>query len=282
MGIWNLYMHRNRPDELRRALQSVRESSVPVSQVVVSDDSTDSRTQDLIASEFPEVLFVSGPRKGLSANRNNALRPIATSHVLFIDDDVLLSSDFLSQISDELSRQANASKVIITGTEITHGERVYPHKPSFLGFQCIDYREGEKLSSVVINATVFPLGFFEKAQFDENLVYGCDEVDISAQAVYRAGYRIHLAAPAANFHYPSEVNREYYSPHLDASRIFVTFKKYRMLQQKPGKALIFLALAYAHNLLANIKRGGLQGLTRFLNTVTKSFGYILRLEYRIQ
>ncbi len=267
---------RNRPDELRVALQSIRESSYPASQVVVSDDSTDTRSRDSVSPDFPEVIFTAGPRKGLGANRNNALRFISTTHVLFIDDDVQLAPDFLAKIATALSSCQNVSKVIITGTEITHGERVYPHKPSFLGFQSIDYRAGEELCSIVINATVFPCSLFENVQFDENLVYGSDEVDISAQAVYRSGYRIYLEEHASNFHFPSRVNRDYYSPHFDASRIFVMFKKYRSLQKKPVKALIFLVLAYSHSLLANLKRSGLRGLARFSATVTKSFTYIRR------
>ena len=55
---------RNRPDELRVALQSIRESSYPASQVVVSDDSTDTRSRDSVSPDFPEVILPRDHAKG--------------------------------------------------------------------------------------------------------------------------------------------------------------------------------------------------------------------------
>ena len=150
-----------------------------------------------------------------------------------------LAPDFLVKIATALSSRQNVSKVIITGTEITHGERVYPHKPSFLGFQSIDYRAGEELCSIVINATVFPCSLFENVQFDENLVYGSDEVDISAQAVYRSGYRIYLEEHAANFHFPSRVNRDYYSPALRCVPDLCNVQEVPKLAEETGESSDF-------------------------------------------
>jgi glycosyltransferase involved in cell wall biosynthesis len=244
----------------------------------VSDDSTDGETRRLIEAEFSGTTFLEGPRKGLGANRNNALRAVSATHVLFIDDDVTLSPDFFERVSACYeSHGLDPNRVIVSGTEINRGERIYPHKPSFLGFQAIDYQDGERLQSVVINSTVFPLSLFELCQFDESLVYGCDEIDISRQAVYAAGYRIHLEESAANHHFPSTRNRDYYRPFIDASRIYVTYKGYRYLQKQGLKAAAFLLFAYSHNLISNVKRGGWRGVAEFLATTRHSLRYLRRL-----
>ncbi len=51
---------RNRPDDLRRALQSAQASTTPVHQLIVSDDSTDYRTRDMMLGEFPAITYLEG------------------------------------------------------------------------------------------------------------------------------------------------------------------------------------------------------------------------------
>ena len=182
---------RNRPQELKNALNSIERSTYPVYEVIVSDDSTNPETQVLVESSFPKVKYLPGPRRGLGANRNNALKAVTGSHVLFIDDDVVLGETFLETIFTALdanTQSEDASHLIVTGIEKTDDMLVFPHEQDFLGFQKIDYQEGDTLKSVVINSAVFPIGIFRKVVFDEKLVYGCDEVDFTTRAV-QEGYR---------------------------------------------------------------------------------------------
>ena len=86
---------RNRPQELSKALHSVERSTYPAFEVIVSDDSTNDETKKLIISHFSTVKYLDGPRKGLGANRNNILKAVTGSQVLFIDDDVILNENFL-------------------------------------------------------------------------------------------------------------------------------------------------------------------------------------------
>jgi len=266
---------RNRPDDLHRALASVSASSHVVEELIVSDDSTDSRTKDMVEAYYPSVKFTEGPRRGLGANRNNALKLITSSHVLFMDDDVILAPDFVLRFKQYLeSIKCEPHSVIITGTEINRGTRVFPRRQSFLGFQEIEYTSAEPLSTIVINSTMFPTSVLRSLRFDDNLVYGYDEVDIAARATYLAGSEIHLIESAANFHFPSEINRDFYTPYVEASRIYVTFKKYMYLEHKPLKSITFLVIAIVHNLLFNIKRGRIKGLREFAMTCHKAISYL--------
>ncbi len=272
---------RNRPESLRAAIQSVLRSSVPAHDIVVSDDSTDYSTRLMLAMEFADALasgklvLTQGPKTGLGANRNNALAHARGRHVLFIDDDVLLGEDFIAKMAAFLSAgPGDPARLLVTGCEVTHGELVLPHKLTFMGHQALNYTAGEARETIVINATLFPRDVFAHLQFDENLVYGCDEVDFAMRAVCLHGFRIALAPLAVNHHFPSAVNRDYYAPFVEASRIYVTYKRYRWIERSRLKAACYLALAYTHVLLHGLKTRGLGGFTFLASTWRTSRDYI--------
>lgn len=271
---------RNRPEELKKALNSLECSSYPVYEVIVSDDSTNPETQTLIASHFPQVKYLPGPRRGLGANRNNALKAVTGSHVLFIDDDVVLGEQFLETIFSQLElclKPGNQedSKVIVTGIENQNGELVFPHEQDFLGFQKIDYGKDDFLKTVVINSAVFPSFLFKKVLFDEKLVYGCDEVDFTTRAV-QEGYKIILCPTAVNFHFPSTINRDFYKPYHEASRLYVTFKRYFSTEKKRLKALAYLGIASIHEVAHILKIEGLRGILKPIATFRTVASYVVR------
>lgn len=265
---------RNRPDDLRKAIESVFSSRFPVHQLIVSDDSTDARSRDMVTSSFPQAVFMEGPRRGLSANRNNALLGVTGTHVLFIDDDVVLDADFLGKMASRIGSLHGADRVIVTGTEMSNGVHVFPHDMGFLGFQDTSHAEAGRGYSVVINSTVFPRQIFYEQKFDESLVYGYDDIDFAARAVCLRGYRVHLYPEAVNQHHSSPINREFYVPFTEASRIYVAFKKYYWLEKRRGKALCYLALACSHNLLHNLRRHGAPGLAASGRTVSLSMSHV--------
>jgi glycosyltransferase involved in cell wall biosynthesis len=266
---------RNRPDDLRTALASVFASEFPANDVVVSDDSTDDRSRAMVAAAFASVTYVEGPRIGLGANRNCALAHARGTHVLFIDDDVVLAPDFLGGVAACLAGLgAGAARSIVGGTELNHGVRVFPHRVSFLGYQSIDYADGERRETVVINASVFPRAMFDTLRFDPSLVYGCDEMDVCVRAVYLHGYEIVFIPGLANSHFPSNINRDYYAPYMEASRIYVQFKRYYWVERRRAKAALFLAVTCLHMLAYFLRSRRWRGFAAFGMTVARSLGYI--------
>jgi GT2 family glycosyltransferase len=250
---------RNRPDDLAQCLDSIAASTVPVTEIVVSDDSTDDRTRDLVAARYRHVKYVFGPRKGLGPNRNSAIAAASGEWILFLDDDARLGPDFLAEMMR--ARYANADRhIIFTGIEKQVSGLIFPNDQDFLGFQKRPYGSRRSVNTVVINATLFPAALFKEMLFDPRLIYGYDEVDIASSA-RGAGYRIVLVPSAINLHFPSPVNRDYYSPHTEAARIYVTFKRYARAERRPIKALLFLALSFAHSLAHHIKRQGFAGIS---------------------
>ncbi|CAM3644054.1 glycosyltransferase [Cohnella lubricantis] len=266
---------RNRPDDLIQALQSLMRSAALPYEIIVSDDSTDMRSRHLVEEGFPSVKYTAGPRRGLAANRNHALSHVTGTHVLFIDDDVVVDRDFLRLTTQALEAydSLGGAKWVVTGIENKRGSLIYPHDQTFLGFQSKVYGSGDAMKTIVINSTVFPVELFREVGFDEFLIYGYEEVDIATRAVAK-GYRIALLDKAVNYHDPSEINRDYYKPHIVSSRLYVTFKRYFYTEKKWLKAVSFFAIGIFHAILHGAKTGGGRGIRESLRGVASSIRYI--------
>lgn len=244
---------------------------MPVEQVVVSDDSTDDRSRDVIRADYPGVEWLRGPRRGLGPNRNMALTAARGTHVLFLDDDAELGTGFLDRCAARLSFIAPTERprTILTGVELhPDGRRVIAHEQDFLGFQHRAYQAEAQIRTVVINSALFPRTIFDEHRFDDQLIYGYDEVDLTSRAV-RAGYSILHEEDAVNLHRPSTVNREYYHPYIESSRMYVTTKRRGMTEGRRLAAAGYLIVATVHLAVAS-RRGGRVTLREVPATVVRA------------
>jgi len=82
-------VNRNRPDCLRRSLESVRLQSLQPFEVIISDDSSTGEHQKATAALAAEFgcRYTAGPQRGLYANRNHAALECRGTHVRTMDDD---------------------------------------------------------------------------------------------------------------------------------------------------------------------------------------------------
>jgi GT2 family glycosyltransferase len=65
-------------------------------EVVVSDDGDFAATDAMLRSAFPWVRHVRGPRRGPAANRNAGARAARGAWIVFADDDVVPSTEWLA------------------------------------------------------------------------------------------------------------------------------------------------------------------------------------------
>jgi GT2 family glycosyltransferase len=270
---------RNRPEDLARTLRSIQASTHPVHQVLVSDDSPGNETEDLIRAQFSGVQYTRGPRLGLGPNRNHCLALCTGTHIFLADDDLGVCPEFFARaaaVYDALPEGTEAS-TIVSGVERTHGVIVYPSDFNFLGFMSKSrpLDSDDPLHTMVINAAVFPRAVFARIGFDENLVYGYDEADISTRAV-ACGFRIVLLPDLVNDHYSSNIGRAQNVYYLHASRLYATFKRYLFVERKWMKALAFALYANTHLLAHLVKTNGVRGVRTAFDATLLATKYVLR------
>jgi glycosyltransferase involved in cell wall biosynthesis len=265
----------NRPDALREALVAVARCEPGPFEILVGDDSPDGSPTEQVVRDFPGVKYLRGPCRGLSANRNACIRKTTGSHLAFIDDDVLVPTEFFAKCHQLAT--GVSEREIITGIEWNyaqqHPTRVKPKNADFWGFQRlsanVEYR------SIVINSTLFPRSLFSEAMFDDRLRYGCEEIDMARHAVSR-GYRIRFDPELAVRHYPSPVNRATYSRYLSASRFYTTAKALLVYDKAPMKALAFTLLAPPKEMIAQARRNRITAALSVPRSVLLAFGYARR------
>lgn len=270
----------DRPQWLERALKSIKNSTIPPAEIIVSDDSRQNFNQVLTQklAEMYEAKYIKGPNKGLSANRNNILRYVKTPFVCFIDDDVELDSHFLEKAIN-FYKEIKEEKIILTGYEIQNGKPVTPVNLSFLGF----YQEEVKgdMKSICINSTVFPTICFEYALFDENIFYGTEEREMALK-LWKKGFKIVYHPELFNYHFPSPVNREKYSQHLLFSYFYFGLKRYFFFETSFSKFIIFNIYAPLRFAGGRLFRGDIMNLLRiplaFIKSWIAFFPFLLKLK----
>ncbi|UCG34875.1 MAG: glycosyltransferase family 2 protein [Candidatus Omnitrophota bacterium] len=256
MRISLLIPTRNRLEEIERNLRAVFFGSIQPFEVIVSDDSDDEIAPEIerVAKKFSEVKYVRGPRNGLSANRNWLTARSSGDFIVFVDDDAQVDKNYFKNITDCYNKysQLYGEKIIITGKEIRNGTEVTPCELTFLGHQKKIPQDLKHPKTIVINSTLFPRDLFKQAQFDENLHYGYDEVDIMCQAQI-LGYNTVFCPEAVNKHNSSFVNRELYAEILERNRIYEMLKIYGIYERKHLKCLVYFIIASLHLFIHNIK-----------------------------
>jgi GT2 family glycosyltransferase len=115
----------NRPELLHLCLEAVTRSivvaGVPQVEIIVTDDSGDDRTRDLIASTYPQTRWVRGPRRGPAANRNAGTAAARGCWILFTDDDCLPAPGWLQAYLGAM--QANPQCNVFEGKTIADRNR---------------------------------------------------------------------------------------------------------------------------------------------------------------
>jgi glycosyltransferase involved in cell wall biosynthesis len=91
---------RNRPEGVRRVLNSLAAQSRPADEILIVDSTPDERTQAVVEearATYNSIRYVREER-GLNRQRNRAVRETSAEVVVFLDDDVELSSEFIAVV----------------------------------------------------------------------------------------------------------------------------------------------------------------------------------------
>jgi hypothetical protein len=248
-----------------------------VKQIIVSDDSDPeyARRNREVVADYAGIQLFDGPRRGLAANRNHCLHRLdeAARAVAFLDDDASFREGFFHHA--EVGFRRLGDRTILTGREYKNGTEVTPRNLSFWGHQEVRPTVMDDLHGICINAAVFPRQLFRLVEFDEELRYGSEEADITAQAE-ALGFKVVFDPALETDHRPSSTNRSEYSEHTHASRLYSTYKRYRWLERRPLKAMSFALLAPLHHVLASTRRDGIHGSLEAVRTVNEARSKVRR------
>lgn len=244
----------DRPDVLKRCLESIVAGQALPLEIIVSDDSPDGQDTEAICSAFPNVRYIKGPGRGLCANRNAIIRQSRADFLSLLDDDAVVSSDF---IKNALGMIGNVpEKTLITGriyeTEDLQGA---PNNRSFLGF--FGNPPKTRFENIHLNCNLIPRAAFDEVQFDERIAYGYEDMDVCSQLLVR-GYSIRYEPSLINWHLPPRRNlaKEKERFTLAERARFYTSVKFYMLWQRNFPALItYILAAPAHRVLHAVKSG---------------------------
>jgi glycosyltransferase involved in cell wall biosynthesis/GT2 family glycosyltransferase len=244
----------NRPQVLRRCLQSIAQGQALPAEVIVGDDSTDGWETAAVCGEFSFVRYVGGPRRGLCANRNAVIAAAAGEYVSLLDDDGEVTPSFVCQAQDLAAR--SDSRTIFTGDVMESGtHRVAPSNPTFWGHFGRPLRAAGACETVQLNCNLFPRCAFDTAGFDEQIVYGYEDMDL-CQQLLAAGFRIEYHPQLLNLHLPPVKTGQTKQAQVrlaERARYYTSLKRYLLWQRKPLKGWAFAAVAPVHEAVHHLR-----------------------------
>jgi GT2 family glycosyltransferase len=234
----------DRPRLLQRCLESIASGEELPDHIVISDDSRDPDSTRTVCRGFENVQYVGGPRRGLGANRNNAIAASSSDYVAFIDDDAVMGVDFVREARRVIAEADPA--VIFTGDLLKGDVRLRaPGAPTFLGHYHATPRG--PLETVHMNSNLFPRLAFQHVTFDESIVYGYDDVDVCA-GLLAHGYRIEHRPKLVNRHQPDKTPTEArrITREKARARFYVTLKRHLIWRRSVLRAALYALVASAH------------------------------------
>ncbi|MBI3288147.1 MAG: glycosyltransferase [Elusimicrobia bacterium] len=256
---------RDRVEELDACLAALWASRVKPGAVAVSDDSTSEealRRNRETAARYPGTTIVRGPRKGVCANRNNALRAAARGDLLsFVDDDIRLAPDFIELALARYAALpgANARAILSGVSRDERGGTLRAGRLTFRGF--FGAAPARRLETVAIHAAVFPRALFDEELWDENIFFGYEDAELCLRALKR-GYRIEHCPELAAFNFGADRSTlrgagrgalSDYELHVAAARLYVGVKRHGTIFPDRVRLAAFLGV-YAAQLAVHLTR----------------------------
>ncbi len=243
----------NRPEILRRCLAAIAAGQAMPSEIIVCDDGDDGQQAASVCAEYPGVRWLRGPRRGLCANRNLVISAATSDFISLLDDDAVVSPDFVARALPIIA--CLPPRTIVTGTVIETDHPVIAGNATFLGF--FGRKSAGHYENINLNCNLLPRSAFADARFDEAILYGYEDMDLCARLLSR-GYTIRLEPTLVNTHLPPPRSAVADSARFllrERARFYTSVKRHMLWQRNPAKLLAYTLLAPVHRLLHAIKTG---------------------------
>jgi glycosyltransferase involved in cell wall biosynthesis len=236
----------NRKDWLRQTLESLVKQDYPPEkfEVLVVDDGSTDGTEEITSSAFPfRLKYFWQTNQGDAAARNKGVLQSRADILLFIDDDILLAPDYLSNL---LKEHEQSPCRIVVGTDHLWLEDGYPPPQMTLAVTLTNINGGDKAEEIpftdvcsnnmsIRREEYLAIGMMSNLGFRGSSIW-CD-VDFAFRA-YKKGYTFYRSARAICWH------RDYVAQSLEngAKRMRETAYRAAVLFQKNPDLLPHLAM----------------------------------------
>ena len=221
-----IVLNYNKKPDLMEALESIYESDYPNFKVVVVDNDSTDGSADAVADQFPQAHLIRNPENsGVSKGRNTGWRYADENYefdyVIFLDDDTVVTKDFLSKLVEAYRKHPEAG--VLAGKAFTSFEKnqlmsvgiranFYTGLVYDLGVGETDdgqYEEARELDAAGGFAFMVRADLFRELNaFDERFSpYGWEDVDFSLRAREK-GYTVRYVPDARLCHKGTKAGRK--------------------------------------------------------------------------
>ena len=164
---------RNGEKYILDALRTILDQPRPVREILVVDDGSTDRSREIVealASRFPIIRLLDGPRRGPGPARNVGLRVASGAFIGFLDCDDLWPADKLTL---HLARFARSPHVDVVSGFVSYFNRQMEDVPAPDPAAITD-----ELFHVHLGATLYRRTVFDRVgRFDESFLYS-EDVDL--------------------------------------------------------------------------------------------------------
>jgi len=286
----------NQKEKTLACLDSFFGSLPKYARILVWDNGSMDGTAEAIHQQFPDVAVESHPRNlGVASGRNSgaqlAMRLFSPTHLLFLDNDIILTDGFIEGLLGPFLKDRNgnvgqtqAKLRFLNEPELLNdggGCRVefWLGRTTPVGYREIDHGQYDKVrpciacgGAMMVRADVFELlGGFD-SQFDP---FGPEDLDFSLR-LQKNGYQALYAPEAVAYHEVSHTTggdgySEGYAEHR--SRHWLTFmSRHASLRQKLGFYLLGAPLIAIRILWREGKKGNWRALKGLFRGILRSSG----------
>jgi GT2 family glycosyltransferase len=289
----------NQIEETRRCLRSRIVAGYPLSSVVLWDNGSVDGTADRLPQEFPDVVYHYHPMNlGVASGRNAAaslaLRRLAPSYLLFLDNDMVVSPGFLEDLRKPFEEDPQLAQTLAKirflheprrlqsagGIHVDFGRGV----KRTIGARKVDWGQYDEQRPCLPcgGATLVAADVFKKLNGFDSMFdpYGTEDIDFSLR-VRSAGYRALYIPDAVVYHdYRCKLAGSY----IDCSGIASAAERWMLLMERHAslsEKIRYWSLCAPYKLLRAIGRESLRGNLRALGGIPQGLGrYIVRLIQR--